>query len=122
MLRKLPESTENVLGYEAKDKITEEEFTAFAEEFEAAIERHGKARLLVYIPELPILTPSALWEDLKLIRCRNDIERYAVVSDSSVLEWTSKLADALSTGEVRQFDTSQYEDAWRWLQQPTDAA
>lgn len=74
------------------------------------------------MPELPTLTPSALWEDLKLIRYRNDIERYAVVSDSSVLEWTSKLADALSTGEVRQFDTSQYEDAWRWLQQPTDAA
>ncbi len=122
MLKKLPESTENVLGYEAEDKITEEEFTAFAEEFEAAIERHGKARLLVYMPELPILTPSALWEDLKLIRYRNDIERYAVVSDSSVLEGTSKLADALSTGEVRQFDTSQYEDAWRWLQQPTDAA
>lgn len=120
MLRKLPESTANILGYVAGDKITEEEFSAFAEEFEAAISRHGKARLLVYMPELPKVAPGALWEDLKLIRYRNNIERYAIVSDSSVMEWSSKLADALSSGEVRQFDTSHYDDAWRWLQQPDD--
>lgn len=119
MLTKLPESTDSVLGYEAGDKITEEDLTAFAKEFEAAISRHGKVRLLVYLPELPKIDPGALWEDLKLIRYRNDIERYAVVSDSPVLEWTSKIADAMSSGEVRQFDTSQKADAWRWVSETT---
>ena len=119
MLEKLPESTGNVLGYLARDKITDDELTAFAREFEAAIEHHGKASLLVYLPEMPIMTPGALWEDLKLFRYRNDIDRYAVVSDSRVFEWTSKVADALSSGEVRQFDTRQYEEAWDWLRQPT---
>lgn len=119
MLEKLPESTGHVLGYLARDKITDDEMTVFAEDFEAAIERHGKASLLVYLPEMPTMTPGAVWEDLKLIRYRNDIDRYAVVSDSRVFEWTSKVADALSSGQVRQFDTRQYEEAWDWLRQPT---
>ncbi|QZT65368.1 MULTISPECIES: STAS/SEC14 domain-containing protein [Mycolicibacterium] len=122
MLEKLPESTGNVLGYLARAKITDEELTAFAREFEAAIERHGKTRLLVYMPKMPTLTPGALWDDLKLFRYRNNIERYAVVSDSPVFGWTSKVADALSSGEVRQFDTRQYEEAWRWLEQPVEGS
>jgi hypothetical protein len=66
MLRKLQRSVDNVLGYEVGGKLTEEEFEAFAEEFEAAISRHGKVRLLIQMPEMPRMESGALWEDLKL--------------------------------------------------------
>lgn len=79
MLKKLPESTDKVLGYEASGKIT-----------------HGVAQQ----------------------RYRNNFTRYAVVSDSPVFEWTSKVADAISSGEVRRFDSAEYDEAWRWVQQP----
>jgi len=37
------------------------------------------------------------------------------VSDSNLLEWTSKIAEAFIGGEVRRFEDSRYEEAWRWL-------
>jgi hypothetical protein len=115
MLRKLAESSGNVLGYEAKDRVTEEEFASFQEEFEAAISRHGKVCLLLYMPEMPGVDPGALWEDLKLARHTGDLERYAVVSASNLTEWSTRLGGALLGGKVRWFDTSQYGEAWRWV-------
>ena len=44
-----------------------------------------------------------------------DVERYAIVSDSNLFEWTSKIAEAFIGGEVRRFEDSRYEEAWRWL-------
>jgi hypothetical protein len=57
--QKLTESSGNVLGYEAKARVTEEEFASFQEEFEAAISRHGKVCLLLYMPEMPGVDPGS---------------------------------------------------------------
>lgn len=122
MLQKLPQSTGNVFGYEARGRITDQEFTAFADEFAAAIARHGKVRLLVYLPELPWLDPVALWENLKLARYRNDLDRYALVSDSPVIELSSRFVDILSAGDVRQFGTARLDEAWDWLREPVDGS
>ncbi len=115
MIRKLDESAGNVLGYEVRKEVTEEEFVSFSREFEAAIAQHGKIRLLIYMPELPKTEPGALVEDLKLTRYLNNIERYALVSDSALMEWVSKLGNALPGVEIKQFDTSRYEEAWYWV-------
>jgi hypothetical protein len=37
------------------------------------------------------------------------------VSDSAIFEWTEKIVDAFVGGEVRHFEDSRYEEAWRWL-------
>lgn len=117
MLRKLDESAVNVLGYETKGRVTEEEFASFEGDFEAAISRYGKVRVFLYMPEVPGVEPGALWEDLKFARHVGDIERYAIVSDSALAEWGSRLDDALVVGTVRHFDLSQHEEAWRWLRE-----
>ena len=113
--RKLQQSSGNVLGYEVGGKLTEEEFEAFSQEFRAEISRHGKVRLLMHVPEIPSMESGAMWEDLKLSRYRNDIERYAIVGESALLEWGTKLGDVLIAGEVRHFDPSREEEAWRWI-------
>ena len=117
MLKRLEESSGNALGYEAKDRVTAEEFASFEEEFEAAISRHGKVRLLHCVPEVPRVDPGALWEDLKLARHANSMERYAVVSGSEPTRCSTRLGGALLGGEVRWFDTSQCREAWRWVRQ-----
>jgi SpoIIAA-like len=115
VLRKLQQSSGNVLGYEVGGKLTEEEFEAFSEEFRAEISRHGKVRLLIHVSEIPSMESGAMWEDLKLSRYRDDIERYAIVGESALLEWGTKLGDVLIGGEVRHFDPSREEEAWRWI-------
>lgn len=116
MLRKLDEGTGNVLGYEVKGKLTEKEFEALSVEIKTVVAEHGKIRLLVRMPEMPGLELGALVEDLKLAKYANDIERYAIVGDSTIMEWAEKLGGALISGDTKHFEDSQYEEAWRWVQ------
>ena len=115
MLRKLQQNSGNVLAYEVGGKLTEEEFEAFSQEFRAEISRHGKARLLIHVSEIPSMESGARCEDLKLSRYRDDIERCASVGESALLEWGTKLGDVLIGGEVKHFDPSREEEAWRWI-------
>jgi hypothetical protein len=66
--------------------------------------------------EIPRMELGALAEDLKLAPYANDIERYAIVSDSTLIEWAQKkIGSSFIGGEVRHFEDSQYEEAWQWL-------
>ncbi len=116
MLKRLDEGTGNVLGYEVKERITEKEFDNLAEEFKTVVAEHGKVRLLLRMNEVPNITLSTMAEDLKLAPYANDIERYAIVGDSTTVEWVEKLGGSLIAGEVKHFEDSRYQEAWRWVQ------
>lgn len=116
MLKKLDEGTGNVLGYEVEGKLTREEFDALAKEFKMVVAEHGKVRLLIRIPEMPAVEFGAVAEDLKLSPYARDIERYAIVGDTAVAEWAEKIGDPLISGEIKHFEGSQYDEAWRWVQ------
>lgn len=116
MLRRLDDGTGNVLGYEVKGKLTEKEFETLSEEFREAIAEHGKVRLLVHMSEIPRMEFGALAEDLKLAPYASDIERYAIVGDSTVIELAEKIGGVFIGGEVKHFEESQYEEAWQWVQ------
>ena len=116
MLKRLDEGTGNVLAYEVKERITDKEFSNLSEEVKEIVAEHGKVRLLVRMNEIPKVGLGAMMEDLKLAPYANDIERYAIVGDASFLEWAQSLGDALISGEIKHFEDSQYEEAWRWVQ------
>ena len=61
------------------------------------------------------MEPGALLEDLKLTPYANDLERHAIVGDSSFVAWAEKLGGALISGEVKHFEDSRYEEAWNWI-------
>jgi hypothetical protein len=115
MIRRLEESSGNVLGWEVAGKVTEEEVRTLSEEFKAAIAEHGKVRVLIRMRRLPRMELAAWVEDFKLTPYAKNVERYAIVSDSNLFEWTSKIAEAFISGKVRRFEDSRYEEAWRWL-------
>lgn len=115
MIRRLDESSGNVLGWEVTGKVTEKEVRTLSEEFKAAIAEHGNVRVLIRIHRIPRMGLAAWVEDFKLTPYAKDVERYAIVSDSNIFEWTSKIAEAFIGGEVRRFEDSRYEEAWRWV-------
>jgi SpoIIAA-like len=116
LIRRLHEDgSGNVLGYEVSGKLTEEELRTISEELRAVVAEHGKVRLLVRMRQIPRMELGALAEDLKLMPYAKDIECYAVVSDSAIFEWTEKIVDAFVGGEVKRFEDSRYEEAWRWV-------
>jgi hypothetical protein len=59
MIRRLEESSGNVLGWEVAGKVTEEEVRTLSEEFKAAIAEHGKVRVLIRMRRLPRMELAA---------------------------------------------------------------
>lgn len=115
LIRRLHESSGNVLGWEVTGEVTEEEVRTVSEEFRAAVAEHGKVRPLVRMRRIPRMGLGAWVEAFKLTPYATDVERYAIVSDSALFEWAAKIGDAFIGGEVKRFEDSRYEEAWRWL-------
>ena len=88
MIRRLEESSGNVLGWEVTGKVTEEEVRTLSEEFKAAVPEHGKVRVLVRMRRIPRMGLGAWAEDFKLTPYARDVERYAIVTlcDYGVVE------------------------------------
>lgn len=121
MYEKLPQSEEDTLGYEIREVLTEEQLTEMLDEIEEAIAEHGSVRLLVYVPSVPYPDIKALDDDLGFwLRHREHIDRYAVVGDSPLLEWASRLTDRVSHPDVEHFGEDDLPEAWAWVRAPSD--
>src|SRR3712207_9312585 len=115
MIRRLEETSGNVLGWEATGKVTEEEVRTLSEEFKTAIAEHGKVRVLVRMRRIPRMELAAWVEDFKLTPYAKDVERYAIVSDTNLFEWTSKIAEAFIGGGGGGFLGLRYGEGGGWV-------
>jgi hypothetical protein len=114
--RKLERSSGNVLGYEARGKLTKAELGAILADMEEAIDRFGRVNLLVYLPEIPRPDLDAIGEDLEFARKHTKhVERYAVVGGSALLHLVARLEGPLVGIEIKHFEPDRLDEAWRWL-------
>jgi hypothetical protein len=114
--RKLERSYANVLGYEARGKLTKDDLGAILADMQEAIDRYGKVNLLVYLPEMPRPDLGAIAEDLEFARKHmEDVDRYAVVGGSALLYLVARLEGPLVGIEIRHFEPDRLDEAWRWL-------
>lgn len=117
MYRKLPQSHDNVLGYEVAGTVTEEEYRQVAGELREVIDEHGKVRVLVRVPEMPDQELRAtLGDRLRFLKDHvGDIERYALVSEDRTAEWLGKVTDKVTPIELKLFSTDEEPQAWQWV-------
>jgi hypothetical protein len=116
MYRKLPRSDENVLGYEIQEVLTEDQLDEILTEIEETIADHGSVRLLVSMPSVPYPDIKAIDDDLGFwLRHSDSIDRYAVVGESPLLEWSSDVADRMTEPDIEYFEQTEIDDAWRWV-------
>ena len=119
MIRQLARSEGRCLGYEISGKIDAAQEKRWTQELDEAVATYSSLRLLV------VLDPDARWgldagiADLKWLTVHmTNIERIAVVTDSSVWRWLVSI-DGFFAGMVgiaeRHFDTAHLDDAWDWL-------
>lgn len=105
-----------VLGIYIEESVTEEDFEKISDEIERRIEEYGTVRLFVEYEEIPRVDLDAIDDDIKIWwKYRSDIERYAVVSEGTLMEWATDLADRLTGVEVEYFDVSDRAVAWDWI-------
>lgn len=117
MYEKLDRSEGRVLGFEIHDEVTEADLDGILEELEGAIADHDEPiRVLLRIESVPGVEFGALDEDLGFwLEHRDDIDRYAVVTENSLLEGLVAVEDRLTGMEVREFDPHEIDVAWAWL-------
>ena len=117
MYEKLDRSGEGVLGYRVSDRITEAELEAILQELETTIADRGDVDLLVHVESFPTPELDALDEDIGFwLQHGDDIGRYAVVGDSSIMKWATKAGDRATEATVRYFEEPELDDAWEWVQ------
>ncbi|QDX41432.1 STAS/SEC14 domain-containing protein [Salarchaeum sp. JOR-1] len=116
MHEKLDRSHGNVLGYEVRDELGEDDLAAILEDFEETIREEGSVRVLVEMPSVPTPQLDALDEDVGFwLEHGDDIEKYAVVGDSTLVEWATAAGDRVSSIDIRHFDAGDIDDAWAWV-------
>ncbi len=121
MIKKLPESTETVLGFEVDGKVDLEQEKQLLSQFEAVLEKHSKVSVLVVLREQASWGIEAGYEDLKWATTHlKSFHRIAIVSDRKIWEWLvaidSPIAAMLGIGE-KHFDMVNLDKAWEWVKE-----
>ncbi len=116
MYEQLDRSGGRVVGYEVRDELSEEDVEAMLQDIEETIHEEGSARVLVYMPTVPVPDLDALDEDIGFwLQHGDDLEKYAVVGDNRLLEWVTDLEDRVTDVDLEYFGAADLDDAWAWL-------
>lgn len=114
MLTFLDRSSGTVLGVKVIGKLTQADYRQLAERLETMLGRHDKVRILIEMEDCQGWDIGAAWDNLKFgFQHDHQCERCAVVGEKKWQKWMTKLAKPFFN--VRYFDPSQREEAWRWI-------
>ena len=110
------QTSENAIGIRVDGEIETKDFSAMADLLREAIGKHGKIRLVLELEEVGKISPTTLWEELKLAFDHfDDVERIALVGDALWQEAYVKVVGALLPAEMRRFASNHLDHAWRWI-------
>jgi hypothetical protein len=112
----LETTSPKVMEIRLRGKLAKEDYAHLVPATEAAIQTHGKIRVLVEMHDFHGWTGGAFWEDLKFdAKHFNDIERVAMVGESKWQHGMAVFCRPFTTAKLRYFDHTQIDEARRWL-------
>lgn len=116
MIKKLPQSQDNIIGFAIIGELTEEDYEMMDAEMARVIDAHGSVRLLYTFDQMDGFELSAAEDDARIgFKYLDNIERMAVVSDQKLFDWLTSAADFATGTELRHFSTDKKDTAWAWL-------
>ena len=118
MIEVLPESRYNILGVKGIGKLTDLDYkNILVPRLEGMIKDYKKIRCLFLMSEeFHGWELEAAWDDAKFgVQHRNDFEKVAVVGGPRWVEWGTKLAGLIMSGEAKTFSSEQLDEAWDWV-------
>ena len=119
MIEVLPESHGNVLGIKGIGTLTDLDYkNLLIPKFEDILEDFEKVRCLFFMgDDFQGWELEAVWDDAKFgVQHRNDFEKIAVVGGPQWVEWGTKLAALIMSGEVKTFPSDELKEAWEWVE------
>jgi len=108
-----------VVLLEPKGTLTEEDFSLASSRIDKFIEERGKVKgLLIKSRDFPSWDSfAALVSHLKFVRNHHEkIEKLALVTDSSLVEFLEPLVKHFVHPEIKEFDYDEVDEAMDWLE------
>jgi hypothetical protein len=97
-------------------KLTKEAYEQFVPLTEAAIQRHGKVRVLFVMHDFHGWDAGALWEDIKFdMKHFSHIERLAIVGETKWEKGMAIFCKPFTTAKLKYFDHTELNDAVEWI-------
>jgi hypothetical protein len=115
-------SDSNIVEMTIHGSVTAQEFDDTLAKLKAAIERHGRIRMLEDIGELdtPPIPWSKLWADVKFgFEHLSDVTHVAVVADQGWIGAYVNMLNPLMKAELKHFKRAELDVARDWLKQAT---
>ena len=107
-----------VLGFRLSGLLHAVDYASFEPAIQAAVERHGRLRLLLHFEAFNGWDAGALWSDLKFRALHFvDIQRIAFVGENARDKAVALLLRPFTAAELRYFDVENLADAWAWLEE-----
>ena len=116
MIKKLSESSGNVIGYKAIGTITASDYLKMEPEVRDLVEKVGEIRMLIDLSEFKWEKIEAWLSDLEFASKFHDrIQRMAIVGDKTWEKWMTYLAKPFYAHDAKFFYTADIDRAWAWL-------
>ncbi len=113
----LPETHDDLIALELSGKLDAADYKDILPVLEAAIERHGKIRLLWEMTDFEGWTLGGLWEDGQFdVRHSENFSKIAMVGEKHWQEWMTQAIKRFTPAEVRYFESGFRADALAWLE------
>ncbi len=116
MIKKLAESSGNVVGYKAVGVITASDYLKLEPEVRDLVEKEGNINMLIDLTDFEWEKLEAWLQDLEFgYEFHKKIRKLAIVGNRTWEKWISHLARPFYAQNVKFFHTDDIERAWTWL-------
>lgn len=106
-----------IIEVQVSGRLTKDAYQEFVPLTEAAINRHGKVRILFIMHDFEGWNAGALWEDLKFdFKHFSHIERLAIVGETRWEQGMATFCRPFTTATLKYFDIKDLEAARAWIQ------
>ena len=115
MIKELADLPPGVVGFELGGTLRAEDYRDVVIPALERAAREGDVRFVVEMPEFNGMTPSAMWQDLKVgVEHLHAWKRIALVTDIDWMRHVTTLFGWMTPGEVEVFPLAQREQAIAW--------
>lgn len=118
MIETIETGSPQVVGLKLSGKLHDEDYRQFVPGWEIISTAEGKLRLLIQFEEFHGWDLQSAWDDLNFGLKRDlGFERIAVVGDRKWEKLVASFARPFIQAEVRYFDKSEVDAAWKWIRE-----
>lgn len=106
-----------ILEIKVSGKLHKADYANLITTLEQRLQQYGKVSLLIELSDFHGWEIGALWEDIKFdSKHFNDIERIAVIGETTWHAWMTTIFRPFTAAEVRYFEPQQADQARTWIE------